>query len=253
MARAFLKIVAGSRAGLNVPLSTTEPLVIGRREGDLLLEDQLISGRHCQVIFRLGEYVLQDLGSTNGSLVDGRLVREALLRPGAEVALGSTRLVLFLADDPPEPPAAPAEVPAAGPGAAGPPKELEIAWLLNEEQVEVGGRRSPVDIVGQDLRVPPGMNAVLEVVAGADLGRIYRFTRGNMTIGRRAGEVPLSDTEVSRRHAVIELFGREMVFLRDTESTNGTWHNGRRVYVARLRIGDTVGVGKTVLRLSLGR
>lgn len=248
MPRAFLKIVAGSREGLNVPLSTTEPLVVGRKDGDLLLEDALVSGRHCQIVYRLGEFVLQDLGSTNGSMVDGRLVREALLRPGNEIALGSTRMVLFLAEDPPEPPAAPAPATPASP-----PNQLDIAWLLDEELVEVDGRRSPVDIVGQDLRVPPGLNATLEVVAGADLGRIYRFTRGNMNIGRRTGEVPLSDTEVSRRHAVIELFGREMVFLRDLESTNGTWHNGRRVYVARLRLGDTIGVGKTVLRLTLGR
>jgi pSer/pThr/pTyr-binding forkhead associated (FHA) protein len=67
------------------------------------------------------------------------------------------------------------------------------------------------------------------------------------------GEVPLSDNEVSRRHAVVELFGRDMIFLRDLGSTNGTYHNGRRVHTVVLRPGDTIGVGRSVLRLQVGR
>ena len=63
------------------------------------------------------------------------------------------------------------------------------------------------------------------------------------------GEVPLSDLEVSKRHAVIEVFGREVIFLRDLESTNGTYHNGRKISVSRLQGGDTIGVGRTVLKL----
>jgi pSer/pThr/pTyr-binding forkhead associated (FHA) protein len=63
--------------------------------------------------------------------------------------------------------------------------------------------------------------------------------------------VPLSDIEVSRRHAVIEVFGRRMLFLRDLGSTNGTYHNGRRISVARLRSGDTIGIGRSVLKLRI--
>ena len=95
MSRSFLKIVAGARQGLNVPLPAREPLVVGRKEGDLLLDDPLVSGRHCQIISRNGDFVLQDLGSTNGTMVDGRLVREVVLKPGNEVAIGATRLILF--------------------------------------------------------------------------------------------------------------------------------------------------------------
>jgi len=136
-------------------------------------------------------------------------------------------------------------------------KQLEIAWLLDEELVELAGDASSTgsaaDVVGQDLRLPPGVNAILEVVAGADLGKVYRFTRGNVSIGRRIGEVPLSDVEVSRRHAVVVVFGREMIFLRDLGSTNGTYHNGRKVSLAQLEPGDTIGIGKTVLKLQLSR
>ncbi len=241
MARAFLKIVAGRRAGTNVALNPESPLVVGRTRGDLILDDPMVSGRHMQLQWREGAWWLQDLKSTNGTMVDGRLVREVPLQPGSEIAVGNTRMVLFVSAGP-----------EAEPGGSFQHSHVEIAWLLDEELV--AGEEAPggaADIIGQDLRLPPAVNAVLEVLSGADAGQVFRFTRGNVTIGRRAGEIPLSDPEVSRRHAVIEMFGREMIFLRDLGSTNGTYHNGRRVAVASLSPGDTVGVGKSVMKLKV--
>ena len=246
MPEAFLKVISGARQGLNVPLSANDPLIIGRRRGDLVLDDALVSGTHAQILPREDGWVIQDLGSTNGTLVDGRLVYETPLRPGAEISLGNTRMVLFIGL---------AEGTAEQRSGQTATPQLEIAWLLDEELVELGGSpdrtRSPADVIDQDLRLPPGVSAVVEVVAGQDVGKVFRFTRGNITIGRHLGEIPLSDLEASRRHAVIELFGREMIFLRDLGSTNGTYHNGQRVDVARLRNGDTVGVGRSVLKLRL--
>lgn len=245
--QAFLKIVSGSKEGLNVVLPEKHPLVIGRRQGDLIIDDPMVSGKHVQIVFENDCWHLQDLGSTNGTMVDGRLVRDMVLRPGSEITLGATRMVLFVST----------EREAEGEKRTVNSKQLEIAWLLDEELVElsgeVTGEQKAGDVVGQDLRLPPGVNAVLEVVAGSDLGKVYRFTRGNVSIGRRIGEVPLTDVEVSRRHAVIEVFGRQMIFLRDLGSTNGTYHNGRKVSLAQLEPGDTVGVGKTVLKLQLTR
>ncbi len=252
MSRSFLKIIAGSRQGLNVPLPAKDPLTIGRKHGELLLDDPLVSSRHCHVQSRGAEWVLTDLGSTNGTMVDGRLVREVVLRPGSEIQLGGTRLVLFVGA--PEESVVPEEKGPTGDTSANQP---DIAWLLDEELVELAGSgertRTPADVIGQELRLPPGLNALVEVVAGQDTGKVFRFTRGNVNVGRRNGEVPLSDGEVSRRHSVIEVFGRDMIFLRDLGSTNGTYHNGRRILVARLRSGDTVGIGKTVLKLHITR
>ena len=232
-----------------MPLSSTEPLIVGRKRGDLLLEDPLVSGTHAQIMPKDDGWAIQDLGSTNGTLVDGRLVRESALRPGAEISIGNTRMVLFvgIVDETQEQDSA----------ARRSKDQLEIAWLLDEELVELQGSpeqtRSPADVIDQDLRLPPGMHAVVEVVAGQDTGKVFRFTRGNVTVGRKTGEIPLSDLEVSRRHAVVEVFGREMIFLRDLGSTNGTYHNGRKVGVSRLRSGDTVGVGRSVLKLQVTR
>jgi len=244
LARAFLQIVAGHRAGTQIPVPETVPLVIGRKKGDVILDDPLVSGVHARIIFKDDQWVIQDLSSTNGTMVDGRLVREAVLRPGNEIAIGSCRMILFLGSD--------EEALGADQNKAV-QQQLDIAWLLDEELVDVKKRgdqtRSHGDVIGQDLRLPPGMNAVLEVVAGQDAGKVFRFTRGTVTIGRRAGEIPLTDPEVSRRHTVIEVFGRGMIYMRDLGSTNGTFHNGRRVGLGRLRTGDTIGVGRTVLKL----
>jgi len=240
-----LRIIAGTGAGNVVPLPDNAPFIIGRKQGDLLLSDSLVSGVHARILLREdGSWQLQDLNSTNGTMVDGRLVREIALKPGMEIDIGHTRMILFQG---PEEQKAEEKAPQA---------ELDIAWLLDEDAVELQGgdrTRSPGDVIGQDLRLPPGLNAVLEVVAGDDVGKVFRFTRGNITVGRRAGEVPLSDLEVSRRHSVIEVFGRDMIYLRDLGSTNGTYHNGQRIKVARLRSGDTVGVGRSVLKLQVNR
>lgn len=249
MDQAFLQIVSGVRRGLNVPLHGGKPLVVGRKRGDLILDDPLVSGSHCRILARDEGYVLQDLGSTNGTMVDGRMVREAQLKPGSEITIGSSRMILYVGEDP-------REKAEASPRAA--PSQLEIAWLLDEELVEVRSgserdRTRSADVIGQDLRLPPGLNAVVEVIAGLDAGKVFRFTRGNVSIGRRQGEVPLTDVEVSRHHAVIEVFGRDMIFLRDLGSTNGTYHNGRRISVSKLQSGDTVGCGKTIMRLAISR
>jgi pSer/pThr/pTyr-binding forkhead associated (FHA) protein len=246
--QAFLQIVSGVRRGLNIPLHAGKGLTVGRKRADLILDDPLVSGAHCRIERREDGFVLLDLGSTNGTMVDGRLVREAPLRPGSEIAIGSNRMILFVGDDPRE---------ASDPGQRPTPQQLDVAWLLDEELVELRsaadkGRR-PADVIGQDLRLPPGLNAVVEVVAGQDAGKVFRFTRGNVSVGRRQGEVPLTDVEVSRHHAVIEVFGRHMIYLRDLGSTNGTYHNGRRISVSKLQPGDTIGCGKTVMKLDVSR
>ena len=212
----------------------------------MLLDDPLVSSTHAQIVARNEGWYIQDLGSTNGTLVDGRLVREAPLRPGSEISVGSTRLVLFVGL---EDPATEGEIEVTNRGAT------EIAWLLDEELVELKGNpdrtSASADVIDQDLRLPPGLRASVECVAGSDAGKVFRFTRGNVAIGRKTGEIPLTDLEASRRHAVIEVFGREMIFLRDLGSTNGTYHNGQRVSVSRLRNGDTIGVGRSVLKLDI--
>jgi pSer/pThr/pTyr-binding forkhead associated (FHA) protein len=57
--------------GDNIPL-TRSPLVVGRRESsDICLQFPNISGKHCELIFKDGIWVMRDLESTNGVKVNG--------------------------------------------------------------------------------------------------------------------------------------------------------------------------------------
>lgn len=57
--------------GDNIPL-TRSPLVVGRRESsDICLQFPNISGKHCELTFKDGLWILRDLDSTNGVKVNG--------------------------------------------------------------------------------------------------------------------------------------------------------------------------------------
>lgn len=71
----------------------TEPLVIGRLpECAVVLGDTNISRRHAQVALDDGAVVVTDLGSTNGTFLNGRRITRATVRPGDEITVGTSRL-----------------------------------------------------------------------------------------------------------------------------------------------------------------
>jgi len=78
--------------GTTLPI-TSEPLVIGRlAECGVVLTDTNVSRRHAQVSLDSGEIVMVDLGSTNGTFLNGRRVTRATVKPGDELTVGTTRL-----------------------------------------------------------------------------------------------------------------------------------------------------------------
>lgn len=86
-----------------------------------------------------------------------------------------------------------------------------------------------------------------QVLEGIDRGRIYRELNVPVTIGREEGNsLRLNDERVSRFHAKVQIDGDDFI-LTDLESTNGTRVNGTTIQIRRLRIGDRVGVGRSLL------
>ena len=71
-----------------------EPLVIGRLpECGVVLADSNVSRRHAELRRAGDSVVLTDLGSTNGTRVNGAPIRERVLASGDEVSVGSTKLI----------------------------------------------------------------------------------------------------------------------------------------------------------------
>lgn len=86
-----------------------------------------------------------------------------------------------------------------------------------------------------------------QVLEGIDKGRIYRDLSTPVTIGREEGNtLRLNDERVSRFHAKVQI-DKDDYILTDLESTNGTRVNGTIVQIRRLRFGDRVSVGRSLL------
>jgi pSer/pThr/pTyr-binding forkhead associated (FHA) protein len=86
-----------------------------------------------------------------------------------------------------------------------------------------------------------------QVLEGIDKGRLFRELPTPVTIGREEGNLlRLNDERVSRYHAKVQCDNNEII-LTDLESTNGTRVNGTVVQIRRLRPGDRVGVGRSLL------
>jgi pSer/pThr/pTyr-binding forkhead associated (FHA) protein len=141
-AMARLRVVSGPGAGQTVDVD--EEVVIGREDTDLAIDDEEMSRRHAVVRRHANRLQVEDLGSTNGTFVDGtRIAEPTLLGGGAEIKVGATVLVVegvlpvsdpsgdiaprnvtrvsqAIPEGPPPPPAAPAAPAAAAPAVPAP-------------------------------------------------------------------------------------------------------------------------------------
>lgn len=86
-----------------------------------------------------------------------------------------------------------------------------------------------------------------QILDGIDKGRVFRDLPLPVTIGREEGNLlRLNDERISRFHAKIQTDSDDFI-ITDLESTNGTRVNGTTVQIRRLRYGDRVSVGRSVL------
>lgn len=93
---AAIRVVAGFYEGLEVPMDR-ERIVIGRGKGaDLMIAEPTTSRAHAAVGREGAAFFVEDLGSTNGTLVNGARLERAALRDGDEIQLGKLRLQVKL-------------------------------------------------------------------------------------------------------------------------------------------------------------
>jgi two-component system cell cycle response regulator len=99
---AFLTVIRGGKRDLGRNVVVNRPVVIGRAEdAELPLQDLVVSWRHARVSPRGNHrFVVEDLGSTNGTHVDGGLISEPwTLREGEKIFVGDTVVRFSMADE----------------------------------------------------------------------------------------------------------------------------------------------------------
>lgn len=210
-----------------------------------------VSRQHAEIRKTGGYFVLADIDSFNGTLLNGRLIAHPVpLYDGDQIQLGLHGPV-FLFDSPDHVEmgeAVPRQAPwdtdgrqdggAAQPAAAG---AGGAAAPLKEGHV----RTFRLDLAPHWLE-----RQMLRRTGGSAQLVISRLLKPNavLTIGRAEGsDICLAGLQISALHAVIARRGEE-VFVEDKNSTNGVHVNGARVASHRLKPKDVVQIGPYLLR-----
>jgi len=131
--------------------------------------------------------------------------------------------------------------------------------LAAEDRIAVRDENSSktavVQLSDKDLLVGGDRSATLLVIRGEGLGRRFALGQSTSVLGRLPEvDISIPDRSLSRRHCeihCIEQGGRRAYLLRDLDSTNGSYVNGRRVSELHLRDGDKLAVGDVVLKFGL--
>jgi predicted component of type VI protein secretion system len=133
----FVIVRSGPRSGERIEL--VGELVVGRENADLTVADEEVSRRHLAMRPHEDGVELEDLGSTNGTFVDGaRLAAVVVVSSGARVVLGETELEIEIEEPEPEldpgatrlrerPPERDATIVGTAPVAPAPPPDATIA------------------------------------------------------------------------------------------------------------------------------
>jgi ABC-2 type transport system ATP-binding protein len=217
MSAVRLRVIEGPAAGREIELD--DELLIGRSSAadSPLGDDSELSRRHARLsVDAHGSVVVEDLGSTNGTFLNGKRINApSTLGRGDHLRLGLNVLELAAIVAPAEPTvraSTPAAVPAAD---ADPPERLQV-------------------LIG------PAGGSVIPIGAALTFGR---DAEGPGQLG--------ADAELSRQHARISREADGTLLLEDLGSSNGTYLNDWRIPSPQaLSDGDRIGVGQSLLELT---
>lgn len=203
------------------------PVVIGRKDADIVVEHPSVSGPHARLELVDGSLRVQDLASRNGTRVNGQAVlHPTSLRHKDMLQLGSVVYQVGLVIRPR--PSLPAEA------------EYNNATLpLNSKVAEPTAEA--------DAQARP----MLLVVKTAGRQRQFLLQKRVHVIGRQEGDIRIADPALSRRHCQIEIFAGH-VWLKDLASVNGTFVNNERISFLRVTKGLIFTAGGSTFQLVAG-
>lgn len=216
---AKIEVTDGKSQGAELPLQGKSIFEVGTgKTADLSLVDDGVAGTHLKVYVaarpgQSGPGAEEDFSifdvSGQGFLHNGKRTLKASVVHGDEIQVGSTRLRLVQEG------AAPAAAPAPAP----------VTTTTNTGA------------------------PTLQAVKGNDAGRTYDLrTKEMFIIGRGvATDITVWDIRVSRVHCRIDR-DENGYLITDLNASNGTYVNGQKIETHRLKPGDEIKVGSTVLQ-----
>lgn len=223
-----------------IPLTAAETTVGRGEDADIRIPEGHVSRVHALLLLRDGALWVQDMGSSNGTFLNGaRLARGARLLHGDELSFDTKPFqVLATGDD------------------LTPPRELGKPLFSGEDSVATPTLTDFDEVVLETTEMavvdwvpPPQIEA--DVDAGCYLIGMsppHRNVRhmlevGEYVVGRQPGcDIVVDDLGVSVRHAEVTVRA-EGCFASDLMSTNGLWINGQRTQATALKDGDVIAFG----------
>lgn len=158
-----------------IPLDK-ERLTIGRKpHNDIQIDNLAISGEHAVVVTILEDSFLEDLNSTNGTMVNGQAVKKHFLRNNDIIELGKYRLK-YLTDVTAQ------SGDSAQPARTPPPKAAaELALAPDADQV-----RSNIGVSSRTNSLPP---AAIQLLSGPNAGKELLLQKTLTTLGKPGTQV----------------------------------------------------------------
>lgn len=182
-----------------------ERTLIGRKpHNDIQIDNLAVSGEHAAIITILNDSFIEDLGSTNGTMVNGKPIKKHFLQANDVIEIGKHKLKYFndapsqtssadfektmIIRSPSKPAAPAAPPPAAAPAAqAAPPAERVSSDTVTNMKAmapEVVKAAPPPAAPTAHADHAPLPDAAIQVLSGAAAGRTLDLTKNLTTIGK---------------------------------------------------------------------
>jgi ribosome-associated protein YbcJ (S4-like RNA binding protein) len=176
-----------------------EPLRIGRsRDNDIRITQDTASGHHAQVLCASNGVFVKDLGSTNGTFVNGRMIRQGRLEDGDVISVGKHELRYLESDEGlEEAPPPHAEIPDAANDAPLAAPVLGRLRFMNgpsrDRVLDLKGRMTAIGRAGDPIvAVASGRKRCFVVRLGEEAA-LSRVAVNGRPVGRRARKLHAGD------------------------------------------------------------
>jgi ABC-type multidrug transport system ATPase subunit len=247
----LLAIKEGSSAGKTYPLEGDE-ILIGREPGSTLqIDSPGVSRKHARLTYRNNQFLLEDLGSSNGTFINGeRISSPCLLKNGDVISLG--RMIQL-------------EYQVAMPTVSATMLESElplvggtfIEQIQQPPQIRVQAPAAPEDVLSASqeplmtmaCQEAPAQQAItppqLIVTIAGQAFKTYDLRNAKVTIGRAEdNEIVIDSRIVSRHHAVLERVQEGYLLDVMPEAANPVLFDGRPLAAShKLKHGDILRIG----------